>query len=197
VTTLTISQRQYDLACQRIAEAGLSDRVEVKLQDYRDLNGEFDKIVSIEMLEAVGHKYLPEFAAVCNRVLKKDGLIALQFITCPDSRYDQLRQGVDFIQKHIFPGSLLLSVNRLNDLLAKKGGFVLHGLEDMGRDYVRTLLAWREMFHAKLDEIRALGFDERFIRKWNYYFCYCEVAFSMRNISVVQTVHTRPNNLSF
>jgi cyclopropane-fatty-acyl-phospholipid synthase len=197
VTTLTISQQQHDLACQRIAEAGLSDRVEVKLQDYRDLNGEFDKIVSIEMLEAVGHKYLPEFAAVCNRVLKKDGLIALQFITCPDSRYDQLRQGVDFIQKHIFPGSLLLSVNRLNDLLAKKGGFVLHGLEDMGRDYVRTLLAWREMFHAKLDEIRALGFDERFIRKWNYYFCYCEVAFSMRNISVVQTVHTRPNNLSF
>ncbi|MEO6994266.1 MAG: cyclopropane-fatty-acyl-phospholipid synthase family protein [Lacunisphaera sp.] len=197
VTTLTISQQQFDLARQRIAEAGLSDRIEVKLQDYRDLTGQYDKIVSIEMLEAVGHRYLADYAEVCNRVLKRDGLIALQFITCPDSRYDQLRQGVDFIQKHIFPGSLLLSVNRLNNLMAKKGCFVLHGLEDMGRDYVRTLLTWREMFHAKLEQVRALGFDERFIRKWNYYFCYCEVAFSMRNISVVQTVHTRPNNLSF
>lgn len=197
VTTLTISQQQYDLACLRIAEAGLSDRIEVKLQDYRDLKGQFDKIVSIEMLEAVGHRYLADYAAVCDRVLKRDGLIALQFITCPDSRYTQLREGVDFIQKHIFPGSLLLSVNRLNNLFAENGGFVLHGLEDMGRDYVRTLVAWRDLFHAKLDQIRTLGFDDRFIRKWNYYFCYCEVAFSMRNISVVQTVHTRPNNLSF
>ena len=197
VTTLTISQQQHDLARQRIAEAGLSDRIEVLLQDYRDLTGQFDKIVSIEMLEAVGHRYLADYAAVCNRVLKRDGLIALQFITCPDGRYEQFRDGVDFIQKHIFPGSLLLSVNRLNTLFAQQGGFVLHSLEDQGRDYVRTLQAWRELFHAKLEHVKALGFDERFIRKWNYYFCYCEVAFSMRNISVVQTVHTRPNNLSF
>ena len=197
ITTLTISKQQYDLAKEKIAAAGLEDRVEVQLQDYRDVGGQFDKIVSIEMLEAVGHKYLADYAAVCGRVLKPDGLIALQFITCPDSRYDQFRNGVDFIQKHIFPGSLLLSVNRLNTLFAERGGFVLHGLEDMGRDYVRTLQAWRDLFHAKLDRVRALGFDERFIRKWNYYFCYCETAFSMRNISVVQTVHTRPNNLSF
>src|SRR6185312_12992503 len=115
----------------RIADAGLSDRIEVRLQDYRDLTGRFDKIVSIEMLEAVGHEYLREYAAVCDRVLKPDGLIALQFITYPDSRYEQLRRGVDFIQKHIFPGSLLLSVNRLNQLFAEQGGFVLHGLEDM------------------------------------------------------------------
>ncbi len=197
ITTLTISQQQYELASQRIAAAGLSDRVEVCLQDYRDITGQFDKIVSIEMLEAVGHQYLADYAAVCGRVLKPDGLIALQFITCPDSRYDQFRNGVDFIQKHIFPGSLLLSINRLNTLFAEKGGFVLHGLEDMGRDYVRTLRSWRELFHTKLDRVRALGFDERFIRKWDYYFHYCETAFSMRNISVVQTVHTRPNNLSF
>ena len=197
VTTLTISQQQYDLARQRIADAGLSDRIDVLLQDYRDLTGQFDKIVSIEMLEAVGHRYLGDYAAICNRVLKPDGLIALQFITCPDSRYDQFRTGVDFIQKHIFPGSLLLSVNRLNNLFAQKGGFVLHGLEDMGRDYVRTLQSWRTLFHAKLDHVRALGFDERFVRKWDYYFCYCEAAFAMRNISVVQTIHTRPNNLSF
>jgi cyclopropane-fatty-acyl-phospholipid synthase len=197
ITTLTISQQQYDLAIKQIAAAGLTDRIEVRLQDYRDLTGQFDKIVSIEMLEAVGHRYLADYAAVCNRVLKRDGLIALQFITYPDARYEQLRRGVDFIQKHIFPGSLLLSVNRLNQLFAEQGNFVLHGLEDMGRDYSRTLVAWRELFHAKLDQVRALGFDERFIRKWDYYFCYCETAFAMRNISVVQTVHTRPNNLSF
>lgn len=197
VTTLTISQEQYDLARRRIAEAGLADRIEVRLQDYRELTGRFDKIVSIEMLEAVGHRYLGEYAAVCDRVLKRDGLIALQFITYPDSRYDQLRRGVDFIQKHVFPGSLLLSANRLNQLFAQHGGFVLHDLEDLGRDYARTLAEWRKSFHARLDRVRELDFDDRFIRKWDYYLGYCEAAFAMRNISVVQTVHTRPNNLSF
>jgi cyclopropane-fatty-acyl-phospholipid synthase len=197
VTTLTISQEQCDLARRRVAGAGLADRIEVRLQDYRELTGRFDKIVSIEMLEAVGHRYLGEYAAVCDRVLKPDGLIALQFITYPDSRYDQLRRGVDFIQKHVFPGSLLLSVNRLNQLFAAHGGFVLHGLEDLGRDYARTLAEWRKSFHARLDRVRGLGFDDRFIRKWDYYLCYCEAAFALRNISVVQTVHTRPNNLSF
>lgn len=197
VTTLTLSQPQRDLALQRIAAAGLSDRIDVRLQDYRDVSGRFDKIVSIEMLEAVGHEFLRDYAATCARVLKPDGLVALQFITCPDVRYDQFRRSVDFIQKHIFPGSLLLSANRLNDLLAREGGFVLHGLEDMGRDYARTLLTWRDRFHQKLDRVRALGFDERFIRKWDYYLAYCEAAFALRNISVVQTVHTRPNNLSF
>jgi len=103
---------------------------------------------------------------------------------------------VDFIQKHIFPGSLLLSVNRLNHLLSEKGGFVLHSLEDGASDYVRTLRTWRRSFHQKLDQVRALGFDDRFIRKWDYYLCYCEAAFALRNISVVQTVHTRPNNLA-
>ncbi|MBI2514357.1 MAG: class I SAM-dependent methyltransferase [Opitutae bacterium] len=197
VTTLTISQQQHDLAVQRIAAAGLADRVEVRLQDYRDVRGQFDKIVSIEMLEAVGHEFLPAYAAACARALKRDGLVALQFITCPDARYAEFRRGVDFIQKHIFPGSLLLSANRLNDLFARAGGFVLHNLEDLGRDYARTLRTWRENFTARLDRVRAQGFDERFVRKWDYYLAYCEAAFALRNISVVQTVHTRPNNLSF
>lgn len=197
VTTLTLSQQQRDLAVQRIAAAGLSDRIDVRLQDYRDVTGQFDKIVSIEMLEAVGHDFLRDYAATCARVLKPDGLVALQFITCPDARYTQFRRGVDFIQKHIFPGSLLLSANRLNDLFAREGGFVLHGLEDLGRDYARTLRTWRDRFHQKLERVRAQGFDERFIRKWDYYLSYCEAAFALRNISVVQTVHTRPNNLSF
>ena len=194
VTTLTISEKQRSMAVERIAAAGLSDRIEVRLLDYRDIQGQFDKIVSIEMLEAVGHDYLRAFAAVCDRVLKRDGLVALQFITCPDARYSQFRRGVDFIQKHIFPGSLLLAVNRLNQLFAEEGSFVLHDLEDMGRDYSRTLRVWRNNFDARLEQVKELGFDDRFIRKWRYYLSYCEAAFALRNISVVQTVHTRPNN---
>jgi len=197
VVTLTISPRQADLARRRIAAAGLAGRVEVRLQDYRDVREQFDRIVSIEMLEAVGHRHLPDFAALCARALRREGLLALQFITCPDARYAQFRRGVDFIQKHIFPGSLLLSANRLSRLLAAKGGFVLHHLEDMGRDYARTLRTWRGEFLRRRAEVRALGFDERFVRKWTYYLCYCEAAFALRNISVVQTVHTRPNNLAF
>jgi cyclopropane-fatty-acyl-phospholipid synthase len=195
VTTVTISREQHDLARRRIAAAGLDGRVDVQFRDYRDLQGRFDKVVSIEMMEAVGHRYLPEFCAVLDRVLKRDGLLALQFITCPDARYEQFRTGVDFIQKHIFPGSLLLSLNRANGLLTEAGGFVLHEMEDLGLDYARTLRLWHENFRARLEKVQALGFDERFIRKWTYYLGYCEAAFALRNISVVQTLHTRANNL--
>ena len=197
VTSLTISRQQYDLARSRVAAAGLADRVRVELRDYRDFTGQFDKLVSIEMMEAIGHRYLPEFCRVVGRALKPDGMMALQFITCPDSRYDEFRRGVDFIQKHIFPGSLLLSLNRVNGLMADAGQFVLHGLEDLGLDYARTLHQWRDNFRAQLNEVRILGFDEPFIRKWNYYLCYCEAAFALRNISVVQAVYTRPNNLAW
>ncbi len=196
VTTVTISQQQFDLASRRIAAAGLADRVKVELRDYRDLTGRYDKIVSIEMMEALGHRYLPEFCGVLDRVLKRDGLLALQFITCPDARYAEFRRGVDFIQKHIFPGSLLLSLNRVNDQLARAGGFVLHRVDDFGHDYARTLRLWHDNFVARIEAVRALGFDDRFIRKWTYYLAYCEAAFAMRNISVVHTLHTRANNLS-
>jgi cyclopropane-fatty-acyl-phospholipid synthase len=197
VTSVTISQQQYEFAQARIAAAGLSGRVQVELRDYRDLTGVFDKIVSIEMMEALGHGYLPEFCRTLARHLKSDGLIALQFITCPDDRYEQFRRGVDFIQKHVFPGSLLLSLNRVNEQLSQAGGFVLNHVEDFGHDYARTLRTWRENFQRQLDAVRALGFDERFIRKWHYYLSYCEAAFALRNISVVHTLHTRSNNLSF
>jgi len=196
ITSVTISREQFDLARQRIAAAGLAARVQVEFRDYRDLAGRYDKLVSIEMMEAIGHRYLPEFCGVVSRVLRPEGLAALQFITCPDARYAQFRRGVDFIQKHIFPGSLLLSLNRVNHLLAQAGGFMLHGVDDLGLDYARTLHEWRDAFSQRLDEVRALGFDERFIRKWHYYLCYCEAAFALRNISVVQAVYTRPNNLS-
>jgi len=196
VTTLTLSPAQQELARQRIAAAGLADRIDVQLRDYRDVTGQYDKIVSIEMMEAIGHRYLPDFCAVLARSLKRDGLLALQFITCPDDRYDQFRRGVDFIQKHIFPGSLLLSLNRVNDHLARAGGLGLHRVEDYGQDYALTLRAWHTNFEERLDAVRALGFDERFIRKWRYYLKYCEAAFALRNISVVQTLHTRANNLT-
>jgi cyclopropane-fatty-acyl-phospholipid synthase len=196
VTSLTISQEQYDFARRRIEAAGLSERVEVRLCDFRDLTGQFDKIVSIEMMEALGHRYLPAFSAAVDRLLKRDGLVALQFITCPDDRYERLRSGVDFIKKHIFPGSLLLSLNRVNEQLSRHGGFVAHQVEDFGVDYARTLRLWRDNFVARLEQVRALGFDDRFIRKWTYYLAYCEAAFAMRNISVVHTLHTRANNRS-
>jgi len=196
VTTLTISEKQYLLALERVRRAGLSDRIDVQLADFREWRGSYDKIVSIEMMEALGHHYLPDFCKFLDRSLNKDGLLALQFITCPDARYAQFRRGVDYIQKHVFPGSLLLSLNRVNDLLSRAGGFVLNHVADYGTDYSRTLREWRNNLNSRRQEIERLGFGERFFRSWHYYLTYCEAAFAMRNISVVQTLHTRGNNLS-
>ena len=193
VTSLTISQAQHDLAVERVKAAGLADRITVKLEDFRDHQGSYDKCVSIEMMEALGDKYLPAFCASIGRLLKPDGIAAFQYITCPDSRYAQFRDGVDFIQKHIFPGSLLLSINRVGELMTKESGFQLDRLEEFGPDYARTLDAWCRAFEANLDKVRGMGFDERFIRKWRLYFRYCQAAFAHRNIGVVQAVYVRPN----
>ena len=159
-----------------------------------DVEKLFDKIVSIEMLEAVGDKFLETYFAKCHELLNPGGLLALQMITCPDSRHDSLRKNVDWIQKHIFPGSLLLSVHRVNEALRQTGDLFLHDLKDLGLSYAETLKRWRENFNRQPEKIRALGFDEKFIRKWNYYFSYCEAAFAMRNITVVQAIYTPPNN---
>jgi cyclopropane-fatty-acyl-phospholipid synthase len=194
VTTVTISQQQYDLARRRVEEAGLTSQITVELRDYRDITQQYDKIVSIEMMEAIGHEYLPAFCAAIHRALRPNGVVALQFITCPDTRYEQLRRGVDFIQKHIFPGSLLLSLHRVGGEMAHAGDFLLHHLEDLGLDYARTLRHWRERFGRVHSDVRRLGFDDRFIRKWHYYLSYCEAAFAQRHISVVHAVFTRPNN---
>ncbi len=194
VTTITISEEQFKYARQLFEREGLADRIDIKLMDYRLVQGQFDKIASIEMLEAVGDKYLETYFAKCHELLKPEGLLGLQMITCPDSRYDALRSNVDWIQKHIFPGSLLLSINRVSQAASRTGGMCLHDLMDMGLDYAETLRRWRAAFNQDLAQVRQLGFDDRFIRKWNYYFCYCEAAFAMRNISVAQVVYTRPNN---
>lgn len=194
VTTVTISQAQFDEASRRIAAAGLSGRIDLRLQDYRKLDGKFDKIASIEMLEAVGDKYLDGFFARCHRLLARKGLLGLQYITCPDAQYEVLRRGTDFIQRHIFPGSLLNSIGRVNAALNRTGDLFLHDLDDMGPYYARTLHVWRENFHRVLDAVLAQGFDETFIRKWDYYLAYCEAAFATRHISVVQAVYTRADN---
>ncbi|MBM9499769.1 class I SAM-dependent methyltransferase [Leptospira sp. 201903071] len=196
VTTYTISEEQYRYSTKKIKDEGLSDRIEVKKDDYRKIQGSYDKLVTVEMLEAVGHEYFEAFFAMCNRVLKKNGLMVHQIITSPDARYESFRKGVDFIQKHIFPGSLLPSIARINQAINKTGDFHLYSLEDIGIKYDYTLMTWLKTFDSNLALIRDMGFNESFIRKWRYYFSYCAAAFSMKNISVVQVVYTRPNNLS-
>jgi cyclopropane-fatty-acyl-phospholipid synthase len=194
ITTVTISEEQFKFARELFRQENLGGCVEIKLQDYRLLTGKFDKIVSIEMLEAVGDKFLEAYFAKCHELLKPDGLLALQMITCPDSRHDSLRKNVDWIQRHIFPGSLLLSVHRVNEALRQTGDLFLHDLKDLGLSYAETLKRWRATFNQNEAAVRALNFDTRFIRKWNYYLSYCEAAFAMRNITVVQAIYTRPNN---
>jgi cyclopropane-fatty-acyl-phospholipid synthase len=196
VTSITISKEQLKLARLKIAEEGLSDKIHVELADYRLIEGSFDKIVSIEMLEAVGHEFLEVYFKRCHALLKKGGILALQVITCPDSRYDNLRRGVDWIQKHIFPGTLLPSVAAINKAVNKTGDLSLVDLKDIGLHYARTLAAWQESFNKQVDEVTKLGFDEQFIRKWKYYLSYCEAAFVMRNIHVMQMVYSRPNNMN-
>lgn len=196
VTSVTISKEQQKLAVERVEAEGLGNKVSIIIQDYRKIEGTFDKIVSIEMLEAVGHQYLETYFEKCQSLLKPDGIFAFQVITSPDSRYEKLRNGVDWIQKHIFPGSLLPSVAAINKAINNTGDLTLVDLKDMGLDYAKTLHLWFIEFNKHLDKVKDLGFNETFIRKWNYYFNYCEAAFAMRNINVMQLVYTRPNNTS-
>jgi cyclopropane-fatty-acyl-phospholipid synthase len=197
VTSLTISEEQHKLAVERVEAAGLSHKVSIELRDYRTLEGQYDKIVSVEMLEAVGHKFLDVYFKKCHDLLKKSGILAIQVITSPDSRYDSLRKGVDWIQKHIFPGSLLPSVAAINSSINRTGDMTMIDLKDLGIDYAKTLKLWYDQFNLSLGKVKTLGFDDTFIRKWNYYLCYCEAAFAMRNINVIHLVYSRPNNVSY
>ena len=195
VTAVTISTEQHAEATRRVKEAGLADKISICFQDYRTITGQFDKIASIEMLEAVGDKYLETYFAKCNEVLAPNGLLAFQMITVPDADYEDLRKGTDWIQKHIFPGSLLLSTGRVNQAINRTSQMFLHAHEDLGSGYARTLREWHVKFNAVLDQVRRQGFSEAFIRKWNYYLKYCEAAFATRNISVVQACYTKTGNL--
>ncbi|WP_417734918.1 class I SAM-dependent methyltransferase [Rosistilla oblonga] len=192
LTTTTISSAQYQKAGQRFEAAGIADRVELLDSDYRDLVGRYDKLVSIEMIEAVGERFLKTYFERCGSLLKPGGRFVLQGIVMPESRYDAYRQGVDFIQKYIFPGGFLPSVAAMQQAVGQTTDLRLHTVEDLSPHYARTLHAWRQRFMRRLDDVRRLGFDDRFIRMWEYYLCYCEAAFSEQAVRVVQVVWDKP-----
>ena len=196
VTGITLSKEQHAFACRRVAEAGLQDRITLLLRDYRHVEGRFDRIVSIEMLEAVGHKYFGDFFRCCDRLLKPKGLAVLQTITIPDHRYDRYRKGCDWIQKHIFPGGHLPSLGALCRAMAENSRFFVEHLENIGIHYARTLREWRLRFERNVDKVAELGFDRTFQRKWLYYLSFCEAAFGTRSLGNLQLVLTRPNNRS-
>jgi len=194
VTTLTISQHQYAFVRERIKREGLEDKIEVRFCDYRKAEGRYDKIISIEMIEAVGHEFLGTFFATCDRLLKPDGVVVIQAITIPDQRYEAYRRGCDWIQKHIFPGALLPSLTALSSAMTNNSNLVVESVENIGIHYTRTLREWRRALLARSAEVKALGFNDEFLRTWDYYFSYCEAGFATRTLGDLQIVLTRPNN---
>ncbi len=194
VTTTTISREQWTLARERVREAGLDGRIEVLCEDYRDLTGTYDKLVSIEMIEAIGHEYHDTYFARCAQLLKPEGAMLLQAITIADQRYERARRSVDFIQRYIFPGSCIPSVAALSDSIARASDLRVFDLEDIGPHYATTLAHWRTNFRANLPHIRALGYDDTFIRMWEYYLCYCEGGFAERVLGDVMMLLVKPRN---
>lgn len=194
VTTATISKQQFELAVQRVKQAGLDDRVTVLLTDYRDLPSlklQFDKLVSIEMIEAVGHRYYDAFFDVCGRMLKPNGLMVLQGITIDERFYERAKRSVDFIQQFIFPGSCIPSVSALTLASARASDLGLVQLEDIGSHYATTLRAWRRNITSHLPQIAALGYRPEFLRLWDFYLCYCEGGFLERSIGTVQLLFAK------
>lgn len=196
ITGVTISEEQYRYAVERIRKAGLEDRVSVLLKDYRKITDKFDKIVSVEMLEAVGHDFHPEFFRTIDRLLKPSGLAVIQSITIQDSHYDRYRWGMDWIRKHIFPGGLLPSLTRICEVTSKDTALVVQSVESIGPHYASTLRRWREKFNLAWEDISAHGFDEYFKRTWNYYFALCEAGFDYGHINNIQFVLSRAEPLS-
>jgi cyclopropane-fatty-acyl-phospholipid synthase len=196
VTTATISKAQYDFATRKIEALGLADRITVLLKDYRDLNGDlagpYDKLVSIEMVEAVGAPFLDGYFRHCSRLLKPQGAMLLQAITIQDQFYEQALKSVDFIQRYVFPGSFIPSVQALSKSLAKATDLKIFHLEDIGPHYAHTLRLWRERFFRNRAAVRQLGYSDGFVRLWEYYLCYCEGGFMERQLGTVQMLLTKP-----
>jgi len=188
VTTTTISRAQFELARERVAAAGLADRVTLLLEDYRDLRGRYDKAVSIEMIEAIGHRQFGEFFSRSAALLPRGGRMALQSITIADRHYARTRDEVDFIKRYIFPGSCIPSVGALAAAMARSSDLCIVGLEDIGPHYATTLAAWRRNFMGNLPGVRALGHADNFIRLWEFYLCYCEAGFAERQLGDVQMI---------
>ena len=194
VTTTTISQEQCRLARERVKDAGLTGKVEVLCSDYRDLSGKYDKLASIEMIEAVGHQYYDAYFAKCGELLEPHGAMLLQAITIADQRYERARRSVDFIQRYIFPGSCIPSIGALSASIARASDLRIFHLEDIGSHYARTLREWRRNLFDNLPQVRALGYDDAFIRMWEFYFCYCEGGFAERAIGDAQMLLVKPGN---
>jgi cyclopropane-fatty-acyl-phospholipid synthase len=192
VTTTTISDAQFDYAKERVESLGLNEQVTLLSKDYRELQGQYDKLVSIEMIEAVGHEYLASFFETCNKHLKPNGKMLIQAITIADQRYDEYRKGVDFIQRYIFPGGCLPSINIMADNVTNKTDMVITGLHDIGQDYAKTLKHWFERFEAEQSKIKKMGYGDDFIRLWQFYLCYCEGAFLERMTSTVHLIAAKP-----
>lgn len=194
VTTTTISRQQHDLAAERIAEQGLGDRITLLFDDYRDLAGQFDKLVSIEMIEAVGPQFLDSYFAQIDSLLKPDGLALIQAITMPEQRYARALKNVDFIQRYIFPGSFIPSYGAILASVAARTDLTLTHAEDIGFHYARTLNDWCRRFLAHSDRLASMGYDQPFQRLWQFYFAYCEAGFRERAIGVAQLVFAKPGN---
>jgi cyclopropane-fatty-acyl-phospholipid synthase len=192
VTTTTISREQHEYAREKIARAGLGDRITLLLEDYRDLKGRFDKAMSIEMIEAVGADYLDTYLAKCSSLLEPHGAMLLQAITIQDQHYEQARRSVDYIQRYIFPGSFIPSVQAISASLTRATDLKIFHLEDIGPHYARTLREWRRNFMGQLDKVRALGYPDSFVRMWEFYLCYCEGGYMERQLGDVQLLLTKP-----
>jgi cyclopropane-fatty-acyl-phospholipid synthase len=194
VTTTTISRQQLELARERVGAAGLADRVEVLFEDYRDLHGRYDKLVSIEMIEAVGHEHFDDFFRACSERLRPDGAMLLQAITVRDQDFEASTRSVDFIKRYIFPGGQCVAVGAIGDSVARATDLRLSHLEDLTPHYAETLRRWRAKMVANLDRMRALGLTERFLRMWEFYLCYCEGGFEEREIGLVQLLLEKPGS---
>ena len=192
VTTTTISNEQHEFAKNRFSKAGLTDQISLLKKDYRDLRGKFDKLVSIEMIEAVGHHFYETFFQTCGRLLKEDGLMALQAITISDQIFDRHKRSVDFIKRYIFPGSCIPSITAISNAITRKTDLRLFHLEDITPHYAKTLREWRHRFFANIEKVRQMGYPETFIRMWEYYLCYCEGGFAERYIGDVQMLFAKP-----
>jgi len=192
VTTTTISQEQYKLTCERVKQAELTDRITVLCEDYRDLQGQFDKLVSIEMIEAVGHEFFDTYFAKLSSLLKPNGVAVIQSITIPDARFETYKSSVDFINRYIFPGGCLPSLGQIAKHIAEQTDLEMIHLRDITQDYARTLAHWRERFFQNINHIKSIGFDDEFERLWEYYLCYCEGGFRERIIGTVQLTFAKP-----
>lgn len=193
VTTTTISKQQYNFVIDLVAKHRLQDKIKVLLEDYRDLTGKYDKIVSIEMIEAVGHQYFSAYFSKCCGLLKENGLFVLQAITINEQRYISARDSIDFIKKHVFPGGCLPSITSIMQNITTDSDLRLQSLVNLTLSYAKTLRAWHKNFITNQEQIRAQGFDEYFMRKWLYYLCYCEAGFLENNIGLFQMTFAKPS----